>query len=352
FLNDPQFPDGIVVEEHPRFLGFLDFAGRAEEAYLSLQWPYVDLEVGRTYRNWGLPGTGGLLVSNYAYSYDQLAYRVGTDRVALTGFVAQLDEFPGSVKRWLSAHRVDWRIRENLSVALAEAVTYGGENRSFDFRLSNPLNLWLVGGFGEDFVEGPNTSNNLTEIALWWRPARGLVTYLSFVGDEFPGGGTPLEHAAALGLQLPRLGDRLALRLDYSQVATLTYRTTRDHERYAFRDIGLGRDLSDHDLTALRLDWLPRPHLVLSPQLHLLRRGEGDFRQPWPSGQVSEDGPVLFSGEVETTLRVALGGRWRPARAGVVEWDAGGNFIWDAGHVEGRDVTRFAGRLRVSLETR
>lgn len=326
FVNDPQFEGGIVVEEHPRFLGFLDFAGRAEEAYLELQLPYLRLFVGRAERNWGLPGTHGLLVSDYAYSYDQVAYRVGTARLSLLGLVAQLDEFPGHVKRWLSAHRVDWRIRENLSVAFGEAVTYGGENRSFDWRLSNPLNLWIVGGYGRDWEEGPNTSNNFTELAVWWRPSSGLVTYFTFAGDEFPGGGTPLVHAAAVGVQLPRLGETWGLRLDYSQVATLAYRTRRDYETYAFRGIGLGRDLSDYDLWSVRLDWWPAPRLLLSPHAHLQRRGEGDFRDPYPTTGVSESGPILFSGQMEKTLRVALAGQWRPSDRGTLAWDVGPNF--------------------------
>lgn len=350
FVNDPQFPEGRVVESHPNFLGAMDFAGRAEEAYLELQVPHFRLMAGRLYRNWGPGGTRGLLVSDYPYSYDQVGYWVGVDELSLTGFVAQLDEYEGNVKRWLSAHRLDWRPSDDLLLAVTEQVVYGGENRSFDFRLSNPVNVWLVGGFGEDFREGPNTSNNLTELAAWWRPGRELVTYLSVMIDELPGGGTPLEHAVALGLRLPRIGPRLSLRLDYSQVAALTYRTRRDFERVAFRENGLGRDFSDYDLLSVKAEWLPAPGLMVVPALQLLRRGEGDFRDPLPADR-SKSGPVLFIGETETTLRVSGGGHWLLGDTGWLEWDIGLNFVWDRHHVTGRRSTELTGRARFTVET-
>ncbi len=351
-LNDPQFPDGTVVESHPRVFGFLDFGARVEQGYLEVQAPYFRIFAGRIYRNWGLPETSGLLISNYPYSYDQIGYRVGTDKLSVTGFVAQLDEFPDNVKRWLSAHRVDWRARDNLVLAVTEEVVYGGENRSFDFRLANPISVWLVAGFGEDFAaEGPNTNNNLTELSVWWRPTSGLLTYLSVAIDDFPGGGTPALYAAHLSLQLPRIGRDLAARLDYSQVATLTYRSVKAFEVVAFRNLGLGRDISDHDLLSVQLDWIPRGSLILSPRAELLRRGEGDLRDPWPAG-VTNSGPTLFTGEVETTLRLAFAGQWRPSRLAVLRWDIGGNFVWDAGHEAGRQASDFAARVRVAFTPR
>jgi hypothetical protein len=351
FLNDPQFPDGTVVEEHPNFLGSLDFAGRLEDGYLELQLPYFRLLAGRLYRNWGLAQTHGLLVSSYPYSYDQLGYRIGSDRLSVTGFVAQLDEFPGSVKRWFSAHRLDWRVRENLAVAFGETTVYGGENRSFDFRQANPIAIWLVGGFGKDYEEGPNANNSFSEISAWWRPIRGMVTYVSLMFDDFPGGGSPAAYGAHLTVHFPNLSPRTGLRLDYTQVAALTYRSIRPYEIYSFRNIGLGRDVADHDLASVQLDWFPSARLMLRPVVQMLRRGEGDFRDPWPDN-VTSSGPTLFIGELETTWRFALRGLWRPGRRAWMEWDLGENLISNVGHELGQSGSKFAARVRLSITTR
>lgn len=345
FLNDPQFPDGEVVEHHGSALGF-DWAVRSEDGYVTLQIPYFRLLAGRVYRNWGLAGTNGSLVSDYSYSYDQLGYWFGMDCLNVQGLVAQLDEFPNSVKRWYSAHRITWRPNAKLALAAAEAVVYSGVSRSFDFRLSNPVSIWVVGGYGKDYEEGPNSNNSFTEVSAWWRPIRGLVTYLSFMIDDFPGGGTPWQYAGAISLQLPRVSPRMGLRIDYSQVAALTYRSSLQHQVYTFRDIGLGRDVSDSDLFAMQLDWLPAATLMVSPNLQLQRRGEGDIRDPWPVGQ-AEDLPTLLTGEVETTLRLAVKGQWVPSRWLWLDWDLGENIVQSANHVPGDDRTEFVGRIVV-----
>jgi len=350
-LNDPQFPDGIVVEQHPNFLGFLDFGARAEDAYFELQLPYFRLFAGRLSRNWGLPGTLGLLVSDYSYSYDQVAYRLGSDRLGINGFVAQLDEWPDNTKRWLSEHRLDWQLSDRLTFSAAEAVTFGGVNRSFDFRMANPLSVWVVGGFGISWLEGPNANNNFTELSLRWSPGSWLVSYLGLMIDEMPGGGTPLAHGLQLGLRFPRLGPTTALRLDYSQLGAVTYRSIRPYERFAFRDIGIGRDLADHDLLSATLDWMPGSRLMVSPTVHLLRRGEGDFRDPWPA-DADANGPVLFVGQVETTLRAAVRGQWRSGPRALVEWDLGENLRWNADHTPGLHRAQFVARARLGLTFR
>lgn len=347
FLNDPQFPDGEVVEHHGG-PGEFDYAIRIEEGYVEVQYPHFRLLAGRLYRNWGMPGSHGLLISDYPYSYEQLGYWLGVDCLNVQGFVAQLDEFPNNVKRWLSAHRLYWRPRANLAIALTESVIYGGEDRSFDFRLANPISVWLVAGYGRDFLEGPNSNDNFTELSAWWRPFGGTVTHLSLMIDDLPGGGTPLMHAVSFGLRFPRIGSRLGLKLDYTQVGALTYRSAIDHQVYSFRGLGLGRDISDYDLLSFQVDWTPRSSLLVSPAVQLLRRGAGDLRDPWPA-DVTESGPILFTGEVETTLRLALSGSWLPSRVLWIEWDVGPNVVWDAGHVEGRNRTHLVGRLQASL---
>ncbi|MDH3291743.1 MAG: capsule assembly Wzi family protein [Gemmatimonadota bacterium] len=347
-INDPQFPDGKVVEEHPNFLGLLDFAARAEDGYAEVQLPYVRLMAGRMQRNWGPPRTEGLLVSDYSYSYDQIGYRIGSTRLAVTGFVAQLDEFPDFTKRWFAAHRLDWRVNDGLALGFGESVIWGGENRSFDFRMAMPIATWFVGGYGKDWEEGPNRNNSFIDLSVWWKPTAKIVTTAAVMFDDFPGGGSPLAHGVDLGLALPSLSSRLGLRIGYAQVGALTYRTVSEYERYAFRGIGLGRDLADFDRLSVELDWVPTSSLFLTPTVQVLRRGEGDFRDPWPAG-VTNDGPVLFIGERETTLRLALRGQWIPRRLFWIDWDVGENLVWSAGHVPGQRANEFVGRLRVSL---
>jgi hypothetical protein len=347
YLNDPQFPDG-VGEDHSSSASGVSFQGRVEEGYAELQIPYFRLLAGRLYRNWGLPGQQGMLISAYPYSYDQIGYRIGTDKLSVTGFVAQLDEWEGSIKRWHSAHRLDWRINDKFALALGETTVYGGENRSFDFRQSLPIAVWLVGGWGQDYREGPNSNNSFFEVEFWGRPTPALTLYGEIMIDDFPTGGGQPGWGLALGFQLPHLGSTTALRLDYTLVTAFTYRSpVADYERYTFRDLGLGHDLADFDQLVAQLDWFPHRRLLLSPQLLLLRWGEGNILDPWDSS----DQPAIFLGQVETMLRLALGGQWRVPLAWI-EWSLGENFVWNAGHQPGVNTTEFVAQLKAMLTWR
>src|SRR5207253_6684392 len=95
----------------PEFAGRKDrkINGRTEDGYGSGQWKFAELTLGRVGRNWGPPTLGGLMLSNYAYTYDQLYGRIGTDRVHLSTVLARLDDsIPPTgphIERYFSIHR-------------------------------------------------------------------------------------------------------------------------------------------------------------------------------------------------------------------------------------------------------
>ena len=88
---------------------------------------------------------------------------------------------------------------------------------------------------------------------------------------------------------------------------------------------------------------------LITPELTLLRQGEGDINAPFP-GSSAEAGqiPQIFIGVVEHTWRAAVGLR---GRQGPLDLDlnAGFHHVVNADHQEGRTVNRFEGRLQATL---
>ncbi len=111
------------------------------------------------------------------------------------------------------------------------------------------------------------------------------------------------------------------------------------------RDLGLARDFADYYLWTAELDLFPLSSLWLTPRVDLLRRGEGDLREPFPPDFSTL--PRVLVGTVETTVRVSVGGRWHPRDGLLVEFDAGESFVWNVDHVDGATDTDFVGRLTV-----
>ncbi|MGH7545569.1 MAG: hypothetical protein ACREKI_05235, partial [Gemmatimonadota bacterium] len=344
YLNDPQFADGRAIESRECDPLVDVCAYRVEDAYVELQFPYVRIFFGRAYRNWGLPGTHGMLLSDYAYSYDHVGYRFAGSRLSVNGLFTLPNDFTGDTARYFSTHRLDWRVRDNLVLSAGESVVYGGPDRRLDLALTNPIGIWEISG-----SRGSRERNALGLLEAWWRPYASLVAYAAFLVDN-TSIGTASESelpqwGATLGVQLPRVTPRLALRLDLSAVNSLAYRSrVGPVENYALDGIGLARDKADALTVRLRADWFARASLVLKPTLDLLWKGEDDLPDPWPADAFTGH-DLWLSGTVETTVRPAVAGRWR-LPYGEVSWDLGVSFVENRGNVEGGWRTLGTGRVR------
>jgi hypothetical protein len=350
YLNDPQFPNRSALQFRACDPFVDQCAYRVEEAYVEVQIPYVRVFFGRLYRNWGLPRLDGLLVSNYAYSYDHLGYRFGSDRIALTGMYAPFNDFSGDTARHFASHRLDWQLRHNLVLSLGESVVYGGPNRRIAFNLINPVGIWEIMG-------NPNGGdrNALGTLEAWWRPWDNLVTYGAFlidntsVGDEEQGKKTGFnQYAAELGVQIPMLGPNLGLRADFTVVSSLAYRSRVDFFEYyavgqAGFGIGLAQDKTDMILVHLLADWFVRPRLLIKPGLQLIWKGEDNITDPWPDDAFVGH-PALLVGVVEKQIRPYLGGRWH-SRYADVRWDLGLALFNDKDHLPSDWTVDFVGSV-------
>jgi hypothetical protein len=163
------------------------------------------------------------------------------------------------------------------------------------------------------------------------------------VDDDTPGDDEPVSYGLSAGADVPF--GAAVLTAFYTRVTNLTYRTPNPVETVMRRGVGLARNFSDYDQLTLRGTLLAGPALLVSPEVTLLRQGEGDFRLPYPPVAAYGTTPVFLDGVVERTLRLALA-----ARADTRDWsvaaDAGVHLIENRAHVSGDTESRFVGSVR------
>ena len=346
--HDAQFPDGVVERSPDGVLSALEL--RMDEAYVEVQGRRARLSFGRQSRNWAPPGTLGLLRSPYPYTFDELGYRLGSDRLFLMGTVSSLRDFPGDTARYHAVHRLEFRPRPDLVVAISEASMHGGAGEPIDFRLISPLAIWEVNRKGERDVQ----SNLLAQADLWWRAHQSLVVYAAMLADSPLGQGACCETGGTLGLEFPTLGPRAVhIRTEVTALQSLLYRTARPWEEYSVHGIGLGWDQSDVVHALVEAGVFAGSTLLLRPYLALQLRGEeSEFvGRRRPSQSELPDVSGILVGRHESTLRVALAGRWRSPGPWSVDlsWDLGVNRIRHMGHVEGRHGVYPVGRAQIGL---
>ena len=339
YWHDPQVASRVTANT---------FRARAEDAYLELQGRYARLLVGRLYRNWAPARLPGTVLSDYAYSFDQVALRAGTEKLSLTLIAARLDDYPGDVRRYLALHRLDWQPSPDLALYVVEGVLYAGVGRDFELEFLNPLSFWFHDSVNERVYRSVTNNNSQLALGFWWRPRPSIIAYGDFMLDDIrlnSDGRNGLRYAFYAGLVFPRLARSAVGRVGYAQVSSLAYRTFADFERYTFRELGLGWDVADAELYSAEADFFPVAGVRVGPRLAVLRRGEGDFRQPFPANFDSL--PRVLTGIVETTVRFGVAGGLRLGPGLSLNWDAGPNFVWNRGHVRDRSITQLVGRLGV-----
>ncbi len=113
--------------------------------------------------------------------------------------------------------------------------------------------------------------------------------------------------------------------------------------------MGLGPNFDDMDQLSVTVSMPVLRHWLVTPDLTLLRQGEGRIGDPFPA-TAEEAGmiPQIFIGVVERTYRAGLGisGRGGPLD---LQASAGFHHVVNSSHEEGRTVNRFEGRLQATL---
>jgi hypothetical protein len=342
----------------PEFAGRKDrkLAGRTEDGYVGGEWKYGQLSFGRVGRNWGPPTLDGLMLGDYAYTYDHLYGLIGSGKVHFSTVIARLDDsIPATgpqIQRYFSIHRLAFSLG-NWDFAGSEFYLYAGAGRGFEPTLANPFNIYGLTWRNE------KRDGNLGiggEVAV--RTERfGTLAGQLFIDDLqidrscIPYCKQPSSYAATFAAEgLPLAGDQRWF-ASYTLVSNLAYRNKNPNETYESYGVGLARGFSDYDEVKAGLDLALVPSTPLRLYVAHRRQGEGSYNIPFPLPADFATTPGIFSGVVMGVTRVGVSGatRWRDFEVG---GDVGVNHNTNDLHVVGATHTGFEGRVKLAIEPR
>ncbi|MGH7498096.1 MAG: hypothetical protein ACREL3_04510 [Gemmatimonadales bacterium] len=333
----------------------LKLAWRMIEAYASAQFKYGNVFYGQMDRNWGPVGIAGIGVSNYGYNEVEGGFELGTRTLRLSGLIRPLrdeqDSLGNLVHRYFFAHRLGLRLSDRVTVAAWETVVVAGVDRNFDGRFRNPLSLLVL---ANQYGQGDEEGNVLLGFDVHWRAFR-RTTFEAQLGIDdlqYQNRSGPNRYPDRWALTLSAfgpLGRALGWRALYTQASSLAFRTLDPFQNLTDAGVGIGRNFDDQDQTTVTVTVPGGTGWLFTPELTLLRQGEGTISAPFPA-TAAEAGaiPQIFIGVVERTWRAALGisGRQGPLDLAA---NAGFHHVVNADHVEGRTINRFEGRLQATL---
>ena len=241
-----------------------------------------------------------------------LALELGTPTLRLSALATDLqdeiDSLGQTVHRYYFLHRLQARFSSRLSLALWEGVVLAGADRNFETRYRNPLSLnYLASTIGLG-----DRGNVLLGVDARWR-AFGRTTFnVQFALDDFWYQNRRAEPRP-LGLHRSARKDRWVAQQRGTRCiprcrASRCGRSIRMRTSPMPASASAGTSATTtSSLSGSRCPF--RTRWLLSPELTLLRQGEGEINDPYPvpdaNGVLST--PALFIGVVERTYRAAVG---------------------------------------------
>ena len=294
------------------------FAGDAVQAYLSFRLPYFNLFLGRENLSWGQSRLSSLILSPDSPPMDMLRIEGKWGFFKATSFFTRLDpvEYTDSTgtstaRRYLSAHRLSFRIKEFAQIGFSETVVYGGKNRQFEFYYLNPL-LWFHGAQLNEGVD----DNTFLGMDFNLAPLKKTLFYGELLIDDFQiekkssSDKEPNEIAYSLGF---RTADPLGLSgtelgLEYLRIANWTYNQQHPWNRYTYKNKIIGNLLGpDADDIYISLAGYLRKNLEVKLSFEQTRKGEGKITSPWDESWLNPDYQNKFpSGTVEKSKTFGL----------------------------------------------
>lgn len=369
-------PDGLDVVNR--------FFMRGENTYLGFSSQYFDLYIGRFGTHWNRVGIEAPMIGHDVRQYDKVALRIGSDRLSLHSVYGELDNLDsvgvfsgrgfkaGNVRRFVFAHRIDWKPTQALTLTVFEGDLVSGENASLSLKYMQPFHVVF---FEQDNTPKNYENNLMVGGGVHLRKGKVSAT-AQFVLDDIvvldrkkvkdEGRLEPATSQTTLFVTVGGIRPNLDIGLSGALVSSLSYRTDQKAGQWTYAQGSLATPFADYAHLKFFADWYAdrlATGLTLTPALHVLAQGKGDFRDDF--NKYYSDGrliPAFLSGTETVTIRPAIGidyrlfNLWIDSNGSSRGWefylkaDVGVNIIQNHKNVAGDSGVEFQNIARMTVK--
>ena len=288
-----------------------DYTADFKRAYLDIPVTKgTNLIIGRNQIFWGTGRRHSVGISDNSPPFDLIFISSNFSSVRGTAFISKLDRMWHQEKqryladRYLSGHRLDWRLSDRIELGISEIVLYGGDARGLEWYYLNPILPYYASQFNANTEKEGLTRNDnimlLFEGAV--RPIKGLRIYGELFVDDFSytGHGDPNDLAFLTGIIWNNLlkSQQLSLVAEYARVNRWTYTHLVEENQYTHFGSIIGHRIgNDADQLYLEANYWLNANTRLALFCQSNRKGEANVKHRFRGEKYSE---VTFpSGTVE-----------------------------------------------------
>jgi len=280
----------------------------------SLEFPALDLVVGRDSMKWGPGYQGNLVLSTNAPAFDMLKYSGtvdlsdfggGNGSLNFTKFFSLLDPLKGE-DRYFTGQRLEYKPFDYLTLGLSETAIISQESSPL---FLNPLPFippYYLTRWIADVLGQPSEINSYVGLDVELNFSPGIKLYGEFMADDFiltpKTNPYPNRTGYLAGLYFADpldIGDT-DFRIEYTHINNYVYYSTHPWQDYLYQGEYIGDTLGpDADRLYLELTHQLSDKIDLSLSYTHQRHGEGQVGLPLPSDPIMANENIFLSGIIE-----------------------------------------------------
>ncbi|MXV78486.1 capsule assembly Wzi family protein, partial [Candidatus Poribacteria bacterium] len=298
-----------------------------------------DILIGRDYVYWGTSPEKSVSISDNSPPFELVRFTAKIGPLKATAFTSQLNSTwydDGTTrylaKRFLSAHRLDYRFRDWLEIGISEMVLYGGDVQALQWEYVNPFIPYYAVQYN-----AKKDDNIILSFDASVRPVDGLRLYAEWLADDFQyqsDSNDPHAVAWISGFDwYPLFMERqLGIHSEYVRINRWTYTHLESDNQFTHFGAIIGHPIgTDADMFSCSLSYQATPSALIKTRFSYQRNGEANVTDRF-YGEDFESIPFP-SGTVERLSEIRVGWQYRP----IGGFNGSINYAWR--HIQNRDNT-------------
>lgn len=298
-----------------------------------------DILIGRDYVYWGTSPEKSVSISDNSPPFELVRFTAKIGTLKATAFTSQLNSTwydDGTTrylaKRFLSAHRLDYRFSNWLEIGISEMVLYGGDVQTLQWEYVNPFIPYYAVQYN-----AKKDDNIVLSFDASVRPIDGLRLYAEWLADDFQyqsDSNDPHAVAWITGFDwYPLFLERqLGIHSAYLRINRWTYTHLEPDNQFTHFGAIIGHPIgTDADMFSCSLSYQATPSALIETRFSHQRNGEANVTDRF-YGEDFESIPFP-SGTVERLSEIRVGWQYRP----IGGFNGSINYAWR--HIQNRDNT-------------
>ena len=336
---------------------------RPEDSYMGLNYSSFNIYLGRFDQHWGSYGNSSTVLSSNARSFDRFKVGFSSKYISIESMIGELDNLSsnrlfegkafetGSQRRYIAAHRIDWRPNNSFTLTYFESVIYSGYNSGLSPKFMNPL---LAFGFVSSNSPINDNVNLLMGLSTWWHYGNLTIDTQIMLDDiHVEDKEEVTTFSAMFNFNVSDLIQRTDIGFSLETVAYQTYNAPKASERYLYLKRGIATQNTDYVLGRLYTKVYLEEYikgLTINPSITYYLQGEQIINQPIV--RTNHDGSlidIILTGKAERTFRGSVNIFYNPHPNIWLELDTGYYKITNFGNIANNNQNRFATILRLGF---